>query len=146
MSADIITIGILIVIIIGALILVSFIPLRLWLAAKFAKVAVSIVNLVGMRIRRVPPKLIVQALISATKAGLDISTDDLETHYLAGGNVVQVVNALISADKAGIKLPFKTATAIDLAGRDVLEAVQMSVKPKIIETPKIVAVAKNVSN
>ena len=140
---DIITIGILIVIIIGALILVSFIPLRLWLAAKFAKVAVSIFNLIGMRIRRVPPKLIVQALISATKAGLNISSDDLETHYLAGGNVVQVVNALISADKAGIKLPFKTATAIDLAGRDVLEAVQMSVKPKIIETPKIVAVAKN---
>ncbi len=134
---------ILIPIIIGVIVLISFVPLRLWLAAKFAKVAVSIVNLVGMRIRRVPPKLIVQALISATKAGLKITSDDLETHYLAGGNVVQVVNALISADKAGIRLPFKTATAIDLAGRDVLEAVQMSVKPKIIETPKIVAVAKN---
>jgi uncharacterized protein YqfA (UPF0365 family) len=85
----------------------------------------------------------VQAQISVTKAGLDISTNDLETHYLAGGNVLQVVNALISADKAGIRLPFKTATAIDLAGRDVLEAVQMSVKPKIITTPKIAAVAKN---
>jgi uncharacterized protein YqfA (UPF0365 family) len=96
-----------------------------------------------MRIRRVPPKVIVQAQISATKAGLDISTNELETHYLAGGNVVQVVNALISADKAGIKLTFKTATAIDLAGRDVLEAVQMSVKPKVITAPKIAAVAKN---
>jgi len=133
----------LIPIIIGVIILISFVPLRLWLAARFAGVAVSIFSLIAMRIRRVPPKLIVQAQISATKAGLDVSTNDLETHYLAGGNVLQVVTALISADKAGIRLPFKTATAIDLAGRDVLEAVQMSVKPKIITTPKITAVAKN---
>jgi uncharacterized protein YqfA (UPF0365 family) len=137
------SIVLLILILIGLFALFSFIPVRLWLAARFAGVAVGIFGLVGMRIRRVPPKLIVQAEISATKAGLDISTNDLETHYLAGGNVVQVVNALISADKAGIRLPFKTATAIDLAGRDVLEAVQMSVKPKVITTPQITAVAKN---
>lgn len=128
---------------IGIIILFSFIPLRLWLAARFAGVAVGIFSLIGMRIRRVPPKLIVQAQISSTKAGLNISTNDLETHYLAGGNVEQVVNAMISADKAGITLTYKTATAIDLAGRDVLEAVQMSVKPKIITTPRIAAVAKN---
>ncbi len=123
--------------------LFSFIPVRLWLAAKFAGVPVGLFSLVGMRIRRVSPKLIVEAMISATKAGLDVSTDDLETHFLAGGNVFQVVNALISADKAGIRLGFKTATAIDLAGRDVLEAVQMSVTPKVIASPKITAVAKN---
>jgi uncharacterized protein YqfA (UPF0365 family) len=134
---------ILISVIIGVLILLLIVPVRLWLAAKFAGVMVSILSLIGMRIRRVPPKIIVQAQISATKAGLNISTNDLETHYLAGGNVEQVVKALISADKAGIRLPFKTATAIDLAGRDVLEAVQMSVKPKVITTPKITAVAKD---
>jgi uncharacterized protein YqfA (UPF0365 family) len=140
---DIGLIVILIPIILGLIILFSFIPFRLWLAARFAGVAVGIFSLIGMRIRRVPPKLIVQGQISSTKAGLDISTNDLETHYLAGGNVLQVVTALISADKAGIRLPFKTATAIDLAGRDVLEAVQMSVKPKVITTPKITPVAKN---
>ncbi|GAK61598.1 UPF0365 protein Ftrac_3711 [Candidatus Vecturithrix granuli] len=127
----------------GIAILFSFIPVRLWLAARFSGVAIGIFSLIGMRIRRVPPKLIVQAQISATKAGLHISTNEWETHYLAGGNVLQVVNALISADKAGISLQFKTATAIDLAGRDVLEAVQMSVKPKVITTPKITAVAKD---
>lgn len=134
---------ILISVIVGVFILLLIIPVRLWLAAKFAGVMVTILSLIGMRIRRVPPKIIVQAQISATKAGLNISTNDLETHYLAGGNVEQVVKALISADKAGIRLPFKTATAIDLAGRDVLEAVQMSVKPKVITTPKITAVAKD---
>jgi uncharacterized protein YqfA (UPF0365 family) len=137
------SIVLLVIILIGLFILFSFIPVRLWLAARFAGVAISIFGLVGMRIRRVPPKLIVQAQISATKAGLDITSNDLETHFLAGGNVLQVVNALISADKAGIRLSFKTATAIDLAGRDVLEAVQMSVKPKVITTPQITAVAKN---
>jgi uncharacterized protein YqfA (UPF0365 family) len=140
---DLITIGLLIIILIGLIVLFSFIPFRLWLAARFAGVPVGIFSLVGMRIRRVPPKLIVQAQISATKAGLDVTSNDLETHYLAGGNVMQVVTALISADKAGIRLPFKTATAIDLAGRDVLEAVQMSVKPKVITTPQITAVAKD---
>ena len=133
----------LVLIIVGLVILFSFIPLRLWLAARFAGVVIGIFSLIGMRIRRVPPKLIVQAQISATKAGLNISTNELETHFLAGGNVLQVVTALISADKAGISLLFKTATAIDLAGRDVLEAVQMSVKPKVITTPKITAVAKD---
>ncbi|MBD3308528.1 flotillin-like protein FloA [candidate division KSB3 bacterium] len=134
---------VLILIVVGLIFIFSFIPIRLWLAARFAGVLIGIFGLIGMRIRRVPPKLIVQAQISATKAGLKISTNDLETHYLAGGNVLQVVNALISADKAGISLQFNTATAIDLAGRDVLEAVQMSVKPKVITTPKITAVAKD---
>ncbi len=134
---------VLFLILVGVSIFLSFVPIRLWLAAKFSGVRVGIFNLVGMRIRRVPPKLIVQAQISATKAGLNITPNELETHFLAGGNVLQVVNALISADKAGISLLFKTATAIDLAGRDVLEAVQMSVKPKVITTPKITAVAKD---
>jgi uncharacterized protein YqfA (UPF0365 family) len=141
MDIGLITMSILIIL--GVILLIWIVPLRLWLAAKFAGVAVGIFNLIGMRIRRVPPKVIVQAQISATKAGLDISTNDLETHYLAGGNVEQVVKALISADKAGIRLAFKTATAIDLAGREVLEAVKMSVKPRVIETPKITAVAKD---
>ena len=136
-------ITLLVIIIIGLVILFSFIPIRLWLAARFAGVHIGIFSLVGMRIRRVPPKLIVEAQISATKAGLNITTNELETHYLAGGNVLQVVTALISADKAGISLSFKIATAIDLAGRDVLEAVQMSVKPKVIIAPKIAAVAKD---
>ncbi len=140
MGPSIVLLGIILV---GFFTLFSFIPVRLWLAARFAGVSVGIFSLVGMRIRRVPPKLIVQAEISATKAGLEVTTNDLETHFLAGGNVVQVINALISADKAGIRLPFKTATAIDLAGRDVLEAVQMSVKPKVITTPQITAVAKD---
>jgi uncharacterized protein YqfA (UPF0365 family) len=96
-----------------------------------------------MRFRRVPPSTIVTARISAVKAGLDISINDLEAHYLAGGNVTRVVNALISADKANINMPFKRAAAIDLAGRDVLEAVKMSVLPKVIETPRIAAVAKD---
>ncbi len=127
----------------GILMLFSFIPVRLWLAARFSGVPVSLFSLIGMRIRRVPPKLIIEAQISSSKAGLNITTNELETHFLAGGNITQVVNAMISADKAGIPLNFKTATAIDLAGRDVLEAVQMSVKPKIITTPKIAAVAKD---
>ena len=96
-----------------------------------------------MRLRRVPPGTVVNARISAVKAGLDISINDLEAHYLAGGNVVRVVNALISADKANITMPFKRAAAIDLAGRDVLEAVKMSVIPKVIETPRVAAVAKD---
>jgi uncharacterized protein YqfA (UPF0365 family) len=140
---DIFSIGLLVIILLGLIMLFSFIPVRLWLAARFAGVPVGIFSLVGMRIRRVPPKLVVEAQISAIKAGLDVTSNDLETHFLAGGNVFQVVAALISADKAGIRLPFKTATAIDLAGRDVLEAVQMSVKPKVITTPKITAVAKD---
>jgi uncharacterized protein YqfA (UPF0365 family) len=120
-----------------------FIPLGLWFSAVFARVYVPIGQLIGMRIRKVPPSIIINALISATKAGLVLKTDELEAHYLAGGNVRSVVNALISADKANINLDFKAATAIDLAGRNVLEAVQMSVNPKVINTPAVTAVAKD---
>jgi uncharacterized protein YqfA (UPF0365 family) len=119
------------------------IPVRLWVAAWASGAYVGLMTLVAMRLRRVPPHTIVTARISAVKAGLDVSINDLEAHFLAGGNVVRVVNAMISADKASIPLPFKRAAAIDLAGRDVLEAVQMSVLPKVIETPRIAAVAKD---
>jgi uncharacterized protein YqfA (UPF0365 family) len=120
-----------------------FIPIPLWIAAWASNAYVGLLTLIGMRFRRVPPGTVVTARISAVKAGLDISINDLEAHYLAGGNVVRVVNALISADKANIVMPFKRAAAIDLAGRDVLEAVKMSVIPKVIETPRIAAVAKD---
>ncbi|XXS01917.1 flotillin-like protein FloA [Sorangium sp. So ce426] len=119
------------------------IPIPLWIAAWASGAYVGLFTLVGMRFRRVPPGTVVTARISAVKAGLDISVNDLEAHYLAGGNVVRVVNALISADKANIPMPFKRAAAIDLAGRDVLEAVKMSVIPKVIETARIAAVAKD---
>ncbi len=120
------------------------VPVGLWITAKFAGVKVRpFRDLLAMRLRRVPPAIIVNSQITATKAGLSLSLDKLEAHYLAGGNVIRVVNALISADKAGIPLNFERAAAIDLAGRDVLEAVQMSVKPKVIKTPPIAAVAKN---
>jgi uncharacterized protein YqfA (UPF0365 family) len=120
-----------------------FIPIPLWIAAWSSGAYVGLLTLVGMRLRRVPPGTVVTARISAVKAGLDVSINDLEAHYLAGGNVVRVVNSLISADKANIRMPFKRAAAIDLAGRDVLEAVKMSVIPKVIETPRIAAVAKD---
>jgi uncharacterized protein YqfA (UPF0365 family) len=120
-----------------------FVPLRLWIAAWSSGAYVGLVTLIGMRLRRVPPSVVVTARISAVKAGLSISIDDLEAHFLAGGNVVRVVQALISADKANIEMPFKRAAAIDLAGRDVLAAVQMSVLPKVIETARIAAVAKD---
>ncbi|MBZ0255341.1 flotillin-like FloA family protein, partial [bacterium] len=112
-----------------------FIPIRLWVAALTSGVHVSLLTLVGMRLRRVPPSNIVNPLINATKAGLELSTNQLEAHYLAGGNVYRVVQALISADKANIPLTFERAAAIDLAGRDVFEAVQMSVRPKVIDAP-----------
>ncbi len=140
-------IGIIIVLVIVAIIVLwaffYFIPLGLWFSAVFARVYVPIGQLIGMRIRKVPPGIIINALVSATKAGLKLNRDDMEAHYLAGGNVRSVVNALISADKANIDLDFKSATAIDLAGRDVLEAVQMSVNPKVINTPPVTAVAKD---
>ena len=117
------------------------IPVPLWISAVAAKVHINLFSLVGMRLRRVPPPLIVSGLISATKAGLKVSSDALEAHFLAGGNVVAVVNALIAADKASIPLTFERACAIDLAGRNVLEAVRMSVLPKVITTPSIAAVA-----
>lgn len=118
-----------------------FVPVNLWITAVFSNVKVGLFELVGMRIRKVPPSIIVNSLITAVKAGLDLTTSELETHYLAGGNVPTVIKALISAEKANINLGFKQATAIDLAGRDVLEAVQMSVNPKVITTPKVAAVA-----
>lgn len=119
------------------------VPLPLWISAWASGAYVSMFTLVAMRLRRVPPGTIVTARISAVKAGIDIPLNDLEAHFMAGGNVVRVVNAMISADKASIPLPFKRASAIDLAGRNVLEAVQMSVLPKVIETPRIAAVAKD---
>ncbi len=111
------------------------VPVQLWMAASFAGVKVRMFNLVAMRIRRVPPPIIINCMVMAHKAGLDISTDRLEAHFLAGGNVQLVVRALIAADKANISLPFERACAIDLAGRNILEAVQMSVRPKVIDAP-----------
>lgn len=119
------------------------IPIPLWIAAWASNAYVGLFTLVGMRLRRVPPGTVINARISGVKAGLDIPVNDLEAHFLAGGNVVKVVNAMISADKANIPMAFKRAAAIDLAGRDVLEAVKMSVLPKVIETPRITAVAKD---
>ena len=136
-------IGVIVALIIFLWLFFYFIPLGLWFTAIFSNVRVPIFALVGMRIRKVPPGVILNALISATKAGLKIGRDNLEAHYLAGGNVISVVKALISADKANIELDFKSATAIDLAGRDVLNAVQMSVNPKVIDTPPVSAVAKD---
>ena len=118
-----------------------FVPVNLWITAQFSNVRVGIGELIGMRIRKVPPSIIVNSLITATKAGLELTTNDLETHYMAGGNIPNVIRALISADKANINLTFKQATAIDLAGRDVFEAVQISVNPKVINTPNVAAVA-----
>ena len=118
-----------------------FIPVNLWITARFSGVKVGLFELMFMRIRKVPPGLVVREMITAIKAGLEVTTSDLETHYLAGGNVPTVIKALISADKANITLSFKQATAIDLAGRDVFEAVQISVNPKVINTPSVSAVA-----
>ncbi len=123
--------------------LLSYIPVRLWIAAWASGVRIGLGSLVGMRLRKVPPRVIVDPQINATKAGLHLDLDQLEAHYLAGGNVNRVVQALISADKAGIELRFQQAAAIDLAGRDVREAVQVSVNPKVIQTPKVAAMAKD---
>jgi uncharacterized protein YqfA (UPF0365 family) len=119
------------------------VPVGLWIAAMASGVRVSLPSLVGMRLRKVSPPGIVLPLISATKAGLSLDTDSLEAHFLAGGDVGRVVSALISADKANIELSFQQAAAIDLAGRDVLDAVQMSVNPRVIETPRVAAMAKD---
>jgi len=137
--------GIVVIVVIVLALVLYLVPIPLWIAAWASGAYVGLFTLIGMRLRRVPPGTVVNARISAVKAGLglDISINDLEAHYLAGGNVVRVVNALISADKANIAMPFKRAAAIDLAGRDVLEAVKMSVIPKVIETPRIAAVAKD---
>lgn len=135
------------VILVGGIIALSvllyLVPLGLWFQAIITNVRVGLLQLILMRWRKVPPSIVVNAMINSKKAGLDLSPDQLEAHYLAGGHVQKVVNALISADKANIPLDFKAATAIDLAGRDVFEAVQMSVQPKVINTPPVAAVAKD---
>lgn len=120
-----------------------FVPVNLWITAQFSQVKVGLFELVFMRIRKVPPRLIVESLITAIKAGLNVTSQELETHYLAGGRVGSVIKALISADKANIKLSFNQAAAIDLAGRDVFEAVQISVNPRVINTPAVAAVAQD---
>ena len=133
--------------IVGLFILISIImwavPVRLWIEANTASVRVGIGSLIGMRLRKVSPPAIVRPLITATKAGLDLDINELEAHYLAGGRVDRVVGALISADKASIELSFNQGAAIDLAGRDVFEAAQVSVIPKVINTPKVAAMAKD---
>lgn len=121
----------------------SFVPVRLWISALASNVRIGIMTLIGMKLRRVRPENIVNPLIKATKAGLSLQTKRLEAHYLAGGNVDRVVNALVAAQGAGIPLDFERAATIDLAGRDVLEAVQMSVNPKVIETPVVAAIARD---
>lgn len=128
---------------IGASIIASFVPLRLWIEATFSGVKIGLGSLIGMRLRKVSPQAIIRPLIAATKAGIGLMVNELEAHYLAGGDVHRVIRALISADKAGIELSFKKAAAIDLAGRDVHEAVQVSVNPKVIQTPKVAAMAKD---
>lgn len=131
-----------VVVIVAFFVFLYFVPINLWITAQFSGVRVGLIELVAMRIRKVPPSVVVNSLITARKAGLvEVKTNDLETHYLASGNVPNVIKALISADKANINLTFKQATAIDLAGRDVFEAVQISVNPKVITTPKVAAVA-----
>ncbi|MEL4025605.1 flotillin-like protein FloA [Lysinibacillus endophyticus] len=135
-------IGIVVVIIVLS-VFFTFVPVALWISAIAAGVRVSIFTLIGMRLRRVIPARVVNPLIKAHKAGLDVTINQLESHYLAGGNVDRVINALIAAQRANIELSFERCAAIDLAGRDVLEAVQMSVNPKVIETPFIAGVAIN---
>ncbi|WP_436515017.1 flotillin-like protein FloA [Ekhidna sp. To15] len=152
MGFGVLTVVLIVLGVIVLFILLYYIPVGLWITAQVTNVKVGLFELFFMRIRKVPPSVIVNSLITATKAGLSIQevegearrqlrTQDLETHYLAGGNVPQVIRALISADKANIDLTFKQATAIDLAGRDVFEAVQVSVNPKVINTPSVAAVA-----
>lgn len=136
-------VGIALLIIIFLILFFTFIPVGLWITAYFSGVRIGITTLIGMRFRRVVPSRIVVPMIKATKAGLSLEIDKLEAHYLAGGNVNTLVDALIAAQRANIDLPFERAAAIDLAGRNVLEAVQVSVNPKVIETPKISAVAKD---
>jgi uncharacterized protein YqfA (UPF0365 family) len=135
---------IIVVVVLLLLIFFYYVPLNLFITAYFSGVKLKIFrDLIGMRLRKVPPVIIVRSQITATKAGIQVETGKLEAHYLAGGNVINVVNALISAHKANLNISFERATAIDLAGRDVLEAVKMSVLPKVIETPLVAAVAKD---
>ncbi len=137
---------VLVVIVLGVvaiMLFLHFVPVGLWITAMFSGVPVGLGTLIGMRLRKVSPGEIVRPLISATKAGLELNIGEMEAHHLAGGDVGRVVTALISADRANIELPWRRATAIDLAGRDVLEAVQVSGNPKVIETPRVSAVAKD---
>jgi uncharacterized protein YqfA (UPF0365 family) len=134
---------ILAVVVIFLLLITWMVPVRLWIEATFAGVRIGLGDLVGMRLRKVSPAAVVRPMIAATKAGLNLSTRYLEAHYLAGGHVDRVVKALISADKANLGLSFEQAAAIDLAGRDVLEAVKVSVNPKVIDTPRVAAMARD---
>lgn len=129
--------------IIALFLFLYLLPINLWFTAQLSGVKVNLLNLFLMRLRKVPPSLVVNGMIISTKAGLNITSNDIETHYLAGGNVNTVIKALISADKANIPLTFKLATAIDLAGRNVFDAVQLSVNPRVINTPPVAAVAKD---
>ena len=142
-SSTLITPVLLVLVVLALLILFWAVPVRLWVEAVFAGVKVSIGDLVGMRLRKVNPAGVVRPLIAATKAGLKLTTGELEGHFLAGGHVDRVVKALISADKANLGMSFEQAAAIDLAGRDVLEAVKVSVNPKVIDTPRVAAMAKD---
>ena len=137
------TFGLLIGLLVLLIILLYFIPVGLWFSALVSGVRISLMQLFLMRFRKVPPGVIVRAMIEGIKAGIALNRNDLEAHYLAGGHVANVVHALVSASKANIQLTFNMATAIDLAGRDVFEAVQMSVNPKVINTPPVTAVAKD---
>ncbi len=136
-------VGVAVVIIVLLILFFTFVPVGLWVTAFFSGVKISMATLIGMRLRRVAPSRIVNPMIKATKAGLNINIDELEAHFLAGGNVNTLVDALIAAQRANIPLEFERAAAIDLAGRNVLEAVQVSVNPKVIETPIIAAVSKD---
>ncbi|MEM7735373.1 MAG: flotillin-like protein FloA [Deinococcota bacterium] len=132
-----------VIVIVFLFVFFNFIPVGLWISAISAGVQVQLTSLIGMRLRRVPPARIILPLIKADKAGINVQRDQLEAHFLAGGNVDRVVDALVAADKASIELPFDRAAAIDLAGRDVLDAVKVSVNPRVIETPRVAAVAKD---
>lgn len=132
-----------VIVVFAIIIFLRYFPILLWISARVSGVKISLLQLFLMRIRNVPPHVITRAMIESHKADLQLTRDELEAHYLAGGHVEQVVHALVSASKANINLPFQMATAIDLAGRDVFEAVQMSVNPKVIDTPPVTAVAKD---
>lgn len=143
MNSAILPIGFAVAIVILVMLFFTFVPVGLWVTAFFSGVKIKMATLIGMRLRRVAPSRIVNPMIKATKAGLTIDIDELEAHFLAGGNINTLVDALIAAQRANIPLEFERAAAIDLAGRNVLEAVQVSVNPKVIETPQIAAVAKD---
>ena len=144
MESGILVIALVVVLVLIVLaVFLRFFPIGLWISALASGVHISIGTLVGMRVRRIQPQRLVYPLIKANKAGLDLTIAKLETHFLAGGNVDRVINALIAAQRANIEMPFEKACAIDLAGRDVFQAVQMSVTPKVIETPVVAAIAKD---